>query len=160
MKGLKKAVSFVDTLAFSISMVSLILLTVTAVFFRFVLGRPIVWCEEVQMILVVWSVFFGASMAVREGGHVAVDIIFDAVKPGVKKVLSVFIWIVVALAIAEITKLEIDRVTMLIKSGLRTSVLRIPSSVEYYGVVAACALMFINHVITGIEGLKGKEEEQ
>lgn len=105
------------------------------------------------MLLVVWSVFFGASIAVREKGHIAVDILFDALSTAHKKRVSVIIWVIVAISIGAITKLEIDRVLILIQSDLRTSVLHIPSSVEYIGVVAACLLMLINHIIVGIEAL-------
>lgn len=161
LKGLKKALAAVDMAAFGISAVSLVVLSVTAVFFRFILNSPIVWAEEVQLILVVWAVFFGASIAIREKGHIAVDIFFDAMPKKVQRVMSVLIWVIVAVSIGAIAKLEMDRVLGLIQSGLRTSILRLPSSVEYIGVVIACVLMLLNHVINGIEALRkqpGKEE--
>lgn len=160
LKGLKRVLGFVDQTAFGVSAVCLVVLSVAAVFFRFVLSAPIAWAEEVQMILVVWSVFFGGSIAVREKGHVAVDIFFDAMRPAAKKVVSVLIWVIVALAIAAIAKLEMDRVRSLIQSDLRTSILRIPSSVEYIGVVAACGMMLLNHVIIGIESLTGQSGKE
>lgn len=160
LKKIKKIVSIADQLAFGISAVSLTLLTVVAVFFRFVLSSPIQWVEEVQMILVVWSVFFGSSIAIREQGHIAVDIFFDILPDFIRKVLDKLIWIIVAVAIAYIGKLELDRVFELTKSGLRTPILGIPSAVEYIGVVVACGLMLINHVIEGAESILSKKEER
>lgn len=156
LKIIKKFVSTADQIIFGISAVSLTLLTVVAVFFRFVLNNPIQWVEEVQMILVVWSVFFGASIAIREKGHIAVDIFFDMLPEFVKRMLDFLIWIIVAIAIAYIGKLELDRVFELIKSGLRTPILSIPSAVEYIGVVIACGLMFLSHMIDGAETLLEK----
>lgn len=161
LKGLKKIVSVADQLAFGLSAVSLTLLTVVAVFCRFVLNNPIQWVEEVQMILVVWSVFFGGSIAIREKGHIAVDIFFDMLPAFMKKIVDVLIWIIVAVAIGYIGKLEVDRVTELMRSGLRTPILGIPSAMEYIGVVIACALMLVSHIIDGIETFickQGKEE--
>ena len=163
LKHLKKIVSFIDETVFGISAVCLVVLTVAAVFCRFVLNKPIQWTEEVQMILVVWSVFFGSSIAIREKGHIAVDIIFDMFPEKVKKVLNVVIWFIVLAAIAALGKLEIDRVRDLIRAGLRTPILRIPSSYEYVGVIIACVLMVINHLMTGYEmltGGTGKGEEK
>lgn len=160
LKGLKKIVSVADQLAFGISAVTLTLLTVVAVFFRFVLNNPIQWVEEVQMILVVWSVFFGGSIAIREKGHIAVDIFFDMLPEFVKKIIDVLIWVIVAVAIAYIGKLEIDRVGELMKSGLRTPILSIPSAVEYIGVVIACGLMLVSHIIDGIETYIYKQEKE
>ena len=162
MKYIKKAVSIIDQTIFSISAVCLVVLTVAAVFCRFVLSRPIQWTEEVQMILVVWSVFFGSSIAIREKGHIAVDIIFDTLPEKVKKIMDVLIWIIVLAAITMLGKLEIDRVRDLIRAGLRTPILRIPSSYEYIGVIIASILMIINHLIVGYEALRGqtgKEEK-
>jgi len=158
---MKKAVGLIDETIFGISAVVLVMVTVVGVFFRFVLNSPFPWVEEVQMILVVWSVFFGASIAIREKGHIAVEIFFDATPPAVRKVLNVLIWIAVAASIAGITYLQIDRVQDLIKSDLRTPVLRLPSYIEYVGVVIACGLMFIGHILEGLEAilnLKKKED--
>ncbi len=158
LKAIKKAISFIDEALFMISAVSLVLLTVIAVFFRFVLNNPIKWGEEVQMILVVWSVFFGASMAIREKGHIAVDIIFDAFSVRLQRAWSVVIWCITFASIAIIGKLEIDRTGNLIRTGLRTPVLGIPSWVEYVGVVFACMLMLAGHLIQGIEAVRGIKE--
>lgn len=147
----KKVVSILDQLAFGMSAVSLTVLTVIAVFYRFVLNSPIQWVEEVQMILVVWSVFFGGSIAIREKGHIAVDIFFDMLPEIVKKFLNIVIWIIVAVAISYIGKLELDRVFELMKTGLRTPILSIPSAVEYIGVFIACVLMLLSHIIDGLE---------
>lgn len=160
LKTIKKIVSVADQLAFGISAVSLALLTVTAVFFRFVLNNPIQWVEEVQMILVVWSVFFGGSIAIREKGHIAVDIFFDMLPECIKKVLDVLIWVLVAIAIGYIGKLELDRVSELLKSGLRTPILSIPSAVEYIGVVIACVLMLLSHIIDGTETFLNMGEKE
>lgn len=163
LKTVKKAVSVIDQLAFGISAVCLVLLTVIAVFFRFVLHSPIAWAEEVQMILVVWSVFFGSSIAIREKGHIAVDIFFDALPKPVQKILNVLIWVIIAVTIVSIAKLQMDRVGDLLKADLRTSILRIPSAWEYIGVVIACVLMLISHVIDGVEDLtndSGKGDAQ
>lgn len=158
LKNIKKALSFADQLVFGFSTVCLVVLTVVAVIFRFVLNKPIAWGEEVQMLLVVWSVFFGASIAIREKGHIAVDVVFDILPAKGQKAFGVIIWILVAISIGAIAKLELDRVFGLIQSDLRTSILRIPSSVEYIGVVVACVLMLLNHIVVGIESLQKKEE--
>lgn len=158
LKIIKKAISFIDETLFIISASGLALLTVVSVFFRFALNNPIGWSEEVQMILVVWGVFFGASMAIREEGHIAVDIIFDAFSVRLQRAWSVVIWCITFASIAIIGKLEIDRTVNLVRAGLCTPVLHIPSWVEYVGVVFACMLMLAGHLIQGIEAVRGIKE--
>lgn len=43
------------------------------VFFRYVLGNSISWSEEFSRYLMIWMGFAGASVALRQGSHVAID---------------------------------------------------------------------------------------
>lgn len=160
LKKIKKVINFIDMTGFGLSMVGLAVLSFSAVIFRFCFNHPIIWIEEVQMILVVWSVFFGASIAIREKEHMAVEIIYDALSGVGKRVLDVLSWIVTAFTIVGMIYLLGDRVGDLIRSGLRTPVLRLPSYIEYAVVVFAAVLMLISHIITGLEGLLNKEEKE
>ena len=47
---------------------------------RYVLRYPLAWPEETSMILLVWMVFFGASMALKDRRHVGI-IVFVALFP-------------------------------------------------------------------------------
>lgn len=158
LQKIKKVVSIIDETCFSVSTVVLSVLTVVAVFMRFVIKKPIQWTEEVQMILVVWSVFFGGSIASREKGHVIVDMFVDRMPEKAQNVVEWIIWFVVTGCLVAIIRLEIKRCLDLVSSGLRTPILRIPSSIDYFVVVFACFLMLISHTIAGIETLKEKRE--
>ena len=46
------------------------------------------------------------------------------------------------------------------KTGLRTPILSIPSAVEYIGVVIACGLMLVSHIIDGIVTYIYKQEKE
>lgn len=159
-KAIKKFLAAVDQIFFGVSICALVIVAVLCVFFRFILRNPIVWGEEVEMILVVWSVFFGGSIAVREKGHIAVDILYDMFPSAAKKVMDVLIWILVTIAIAFIMKLEIDRVMELFKTKLRTPVLQLPSYIEYAGVSLGCGLMLLNHLINGVERVFVRNKEE
>jgi TRAP-type C4-dicarboxylate transport system permease small subunit len=52
---------------------ALMLATVAAVFFRYVLNNSLVWAEELSRYLFVWTVCLGAAMGVERGSHVSVD---------------------------------------------------------------------------------------
>ena len=160
LQKIKKVINVIDMTGFGISMIGLAALSFAAVIFRFCFNNPIIWIEEVQMILVVWSVFFGASIAIREKEHMAVEIIYDALPFIGKRTLDILSWIVTAATIVGMIYLLGDRVGDLIKSGLRTPVLRLPSFIEYAVVVFATVLMLISHIITGLEALLNKEKKE
>ena len=66
----EKIVAIIDESCFCVSASVLSLLTVVAAFMRYVVGKPIMWTEEIQKILVVWTVLYGGSDAFRELGHI------------------------------------------------------------------------------------------
>ena len=45
------------------------------VFFRYVLDNPIIWSDEVIMILMLCLTYFGAALAAHRGGHINVEIL-------------------------------------------------------------------------------------
>lgn len=95
----EKIVAIIDESCFCVSASVLSLLTVVAAFMRYVVGKPIMWTEEIQMILVVWTVFFGGSVAFRERGHIAIDILFEKFPRKVQRVMNAVIWTIVTISI-------------------------------------------------------------
>lgn len=69
---------------------ALVAVTVSAVFFRYVLNSPIPWIEEVSLMLFAWFIFVGAGSAIRKKSVVSVDILYNTFPLKVKKVLTTF----------------------------------------------------------------------
>jgi TRAP-type C4-dicarboxylate transport system permease small subunit len=44
---------------------------------RYVLGFSIIWAEEISQYLMIWIAFLGAGLAMREGRHVALEMLQD-----------------------------------------------------------------------------------
>lgn len=72
----------------------LVILTNYAVFQRYVVGRPIHYTEELSGLLLVWIVMIGAIAAERDGQHLSIDFIVDAMPPRVALVITTIISIV------------------------------------------------------------------
>ena len=69
-------------------MAILVVIVVTGVFFRYILGSSIPWSEEVGRYLMIWLGFLGASLALREGLHVGVELVMKWLPPRVATWLS------------------------------------------------------------------------
>ncbi|MGE4214333.1 MAG: TRAP transporter small permease [Anaerotignaceae bacterium] len=94
MEILKKTVLNLDLFIAGLTTVILIIITLAGVFMRKVMGQPFPWIEEVQLLLFVWTIFFGASVAFRTGSHVGIDIIAERLPAKARKILDLFIFIV------------------------------------------------------------------
>ncbi len=56
------------------------------VFFRYVLNDSLSWSEELARYCLIWMSWFGASLALRRGGHIAVEFVIDALPPKARKI--------------------------------------------------------------------------
>ncbi len=55
------------------------------VFFRYVLGRPLMWTEEAARYLYVWTCYLGAAVAFRRGAHIRIGVLVDRLSPPARR---------------------------------------------------------------------------
>ncbi|WP_379561332.1 TRAP transporter small permease [Psychromarinibacter halotolerans] len=70
-KGRDLALPF--RIAAALLLVAIVTLTVLQVVFRFVLGSPLVWSEELARLAVLWMTFVGAIVCCWDGSHLRVS---------------------------------------------------------------------------------------
>ncbi|MDX1633767.1 MAG: TRAP transporter small permease [Marinobacter sp.] len=58
------------------------------IFYRYVLADSLVWSDEIASLAFNWTMFLFASALVREGGHVRVTVLVDALPPLVSECLE------------------------------------------------------------------------
>lgn len=88
------AVNRVVIVAMMAAMVALVFANVIA---RYFLSTSIVWAEELSQYLMVWIAFLGGGLALREGRHVSVDLLQDALSPRARSRLR---WVVALIVLA------------------------------------------------------------
>ena len=74
-----------------ISGISLFTMTVVipvGVFNRYVLGHGSMWPEPLAILCMIIFTFFGAAAGYRAGAHIAVTMLTDRVSPGIRRVLT------------------------------------------------------------------------
>lgn len=149
--------SFLINMDLYISMIGLVVLTLitcAGTAMRYIFNAPFVWQEEVQMILVVWIVFWGASAAFRTGNHIAIEILVDALPEKAQRIIRAIIDMITAGALIFVICVEWGRVTQLALSGRTTSILKIPQAYNYSGVLLACVFMLVNFIAAEIRFFK------
>ena len=52
---------------------AIVLITILAVFMRYIINDPLQWIEEVQIALYLWAIMLGAASAMKVRGHVSID---------------------------------------------------------------------------------------
>jgi TRAP-type C4-dicarboxylate transport system permease small subunit len=130
----------------------LVSITFIAVIFRYIIHTPIRWSEELARMLLIWIVFFGGNIAIREGRHLSLDFLENAFSPALKRILEMFSVVVglIFFAIVFYTSLLMMNE---IGSVARLSVIRVSMAVPYFALPAGAFLMvfqLINNMVQNI----------
>ena len=97
-----------------------------SVFMRYVLNNPPDWGDEFARIFVAWGAMFGFSVALREGRHITVDLLYSFLPPGGKRALDFLSRAIGVLFSAFITVAGWHYVMFLKTLGLRSIYTDIP----------------------------------
>ena len=136
-----------DYLIAGLSLVILVLVTFAGVIFRYFLNNPIIWEEEIQLMMITWTIYFGASAAFRSGGHIAIDMIVDLFPEKVQKIFDILIFAVTTGVIVFLMLNGAALVNQFIRTNRVTNILHIPSQYVYIAIPAGCALMIVSNTM-------------
>jgi TRAP-type C4-dicarboxylate transport system permease small subunit len=140
---LTKAADLVGAALFAAMFLSLVLQVV----FRFALGAPRAWTEELATIAYVWVIFWGCAFSVPLAAHVAVDMVVPRFAPRARRALyalglaalaGLFLWALPGIA---------DYLRFMLRE--RTPVLDLPFGIVY-SVFLAAAVMIVLRCIADI----------
>lgn len=124
---------------------------------RYLFGYAVVWTEELSIIMFVWVVYLGISSSTKEGGHLRIDILPNALPPKAKKaLLLVTDLVVVVFCIAVIPFL----IKIMNSQGSATSVmLKIPTKIAYASIPIGMALTAIRGIQSFVVTIMAKPEQ-
>lgn len=148
-----------DVVVASIALAILIILTFAGVPFRYILGAPFTWLEEVQLACMVWIVFAAAGAAFRSGNQVAIEMVVDLMPKKMQKAVNILISVIVVAVLAYLFYQSIGFIGIFIKSGRATPMLKIPYSLIYGIAPVSYIVMLISYFWSVIKGVKSEAKE-
>jgi TRAP-type transport system small permease protein len=125
-------------------MAAMFILVFTNVVTRYGLGFSVGWAEEIASFLMIWVTFLGAGLALREGRHVAIDLLQDRLPDSARSRLRLALALVILAFLALLTWLGVQFVLFGWRSV--TFVTQIPRGIPYLAVPIGCA-MFALHLL-------------
>jgi TRAP-type C4-dicarboxylate transport system permease small subunit len=125
-------------------MAVMFVLVFTNVVTRYGLGFSIAWAEEVASFLMIWVTFLGAGLALREGRHVAIEVLQDRLPERARRGLRLVLALVILAFLALLTWLGVQFVLFGWRSV--TFVTQVPRGIPYLAVPIGCA-MFALHLL-------------
>ena len=84
-----KLINYITRSVTLISLFCLILLNFTAVFYRYVLSTPLIWVEEISILLFSIVTFYGISIAYDMDQHAKISIVYDLFSERIQKIIDI-----------------------------------------------------------------------
>ena len=99
-----------------LSMAGIVIFVNLAVFYRYVLADPLTWTTEISAYLLVYTVLFGASIALRHNQFVKVEVLANLLPKRLKTLIIILSQVLIALFLL----VCIGSPSMLIKKAIVT----------------------------------------
>ncbi len=160
MTAIIKAIDFINKwvlIILALLFGAMAVIIIFQVFSRFFLGLPLAWSEEVARLIMAYTVFLGAALALRQSRLIAVEFLAEKLSVQKRKVLTFIIQII---AIVFFIILFTQGVKMIgqVHSQL-SSALRLPMSVFYASIPIGSVLLTMSSVAVILELFTKKEGE-
>ncbi|HGY1113858.1 TPA: TRAP transporter small permease [Providencia rettgeri] len=105
----------------SLAVAAIVIITILAVFMRWLLNDPLMWSEEVLIICYIWLVMIGAASAAGKRMHVSIDAITSLFPEKVQLAIAVVTHIMAIIALSifgylgyELSIIAEDKITPII----------------------------------------------
>lgn len=123
-------------------MATMVALVFTNVVCRYIFNFSIIWAEELSQYLMVWITFLGAGLAMREGRHVAVEMLQDALPQPLARTARLVVIIAILAFLATLVVLGVMFVNF--AWDQETPVMNIPTGIPYLAVPIGAFLFFVH----------------
>jgi TRAP-type C4-dicarboxylate transport system permease small subunit len=142
--------NFEDEVA-SVLLAAITVILVLQICTRYFLGDPLSWTEEVSRHLFVWLVFFGASGAIRDRSHIAVDVVNTLLPARIRRIVMLGSNVLVLFFLINVLYWGARAVGRM--WGLSTATLEIPFGLVYTVFPITATLMIIRTLVQMREDL-------
>ncbi len=138
-------------------MVSTVIIFANVVMRNF--GAGISWSEELVRYLFVLITFIGASVCVRKGAHLCVDVLPSLLSDKYRHVLMIIINLVSLIFVCVLTWLSAAMVQFSYTTGQLSPAIRLPIYVVYAVIFIGALLMVIRYIHVIILVVRGQKTE-
>ena len=128
-----------------VSLVIAVALTLIQVIYRYALQQPLSWSQEVVMMAFVYSVLFGAALAIKNSEHLTVDL-YEKIPKAFSVFLQILEFVVVGIMIIILLYFGYELVMSNFRSGQILGILPIQKAYVYLAVPLSALFMLYFHV--------------
>ncbi|MDG5787133.1 TRAP transporter small permease [Evansella sp. AB-P1] len=119
------------------------LLVFIQVVLRYLFNFSLYWGDEVARYLIIWFIFIGSSIAVREKAHATVDLLIVALTQKWKLIVGIVAYFISMIFCVLLVYASWGTIGNVMNYGTITPALGIPMYIPYLAIPVGASLMFI-----------------
>ncbi|WP_199434757.1 TRAP transporter small permease [Qaidamihabitans albus] len=145
-----RAVNLVCAVLAGLAITAIVILVCLQIAMRSLIGLSLVWTTEATLLLLLWTVSLGISLAFAQRKQIVVDVVIAKLPPRTRRVVEVVVGLVTVyfLYILLVTAWQLMQATMLQTSPA----MGLPMGYNYAALVVGAALSVLNVVDTAVFG--------
>lgn len=140
-----------------IMLAAMSIIIIAQILCRFVFEFPLTWSEEAARFLMVYTVFLGASLALRHHRMIAIEILPEYLKPKARKMLKIAIMLISIVFFIILLVQGIDMLEIVQRQA--SAALGISMDIPYMAIPLGALLMIINAIAVIVELVTNQHDD-
>ncbi|HWK97008.1 MAG TPA: TRAP transporter small permease subunit [Pseudolabrys sp.] len=128
------------------------------IFFRYVIGRPLGWSEEVIVTVWLWTVLWGAAFVIGESEEIRFDIVYSNISEGYRRIFTVITGVILIVVYGISLPAAYSYVSFM--KVERSAYLQIPINVLYSIYVIFAVASIVRYGFLVLRAIKGTPSPQ
>lgn len=143
---INRALDPVESVAMVVAMSAATIVATLQVLLRYVFSSPLIWAGEFVIYCIICMSFVGASMGVRHGVHISVDILYALLPPQFSRWVRIFSAVVGILFAIALGLLGFQVFWQMLQSGQSSPAMRIPIAWVYLPIGLSAIFMIFRYL--------------
>jgi C4-dicarboxylate transporter DctQ subunit len=135
------------------SLLLMVLIVFINVLGRFVFNFSISWSEEAARYLMIWATFIAASLGVKKGSHITLDILTVYLPEKANRIVRAISYLLSMVYCILILVIGIPFIMDMMAKGQISPALHMPIHFVYLAIVAGTVLMLIRYILLFIDDI-------
>nr|WP_276519687.1 TRAP transporter small permease [Bacillus infantis] len=153
MKKVDRVIEHIEEYFVFSSLLLMVLIVFINVLGRFVFNFSISWSEEAARYLMIWATFIAASLGVKKGSHITLDILTVYLPEKANRIVRAISYILSMVYCILLLVIGIPFIMDMIAKGQISPALHMPIHFVYLAIVAGAVLMLIRYILLFIDDI-------
>lgn len=135
------------------SLLLMVIIVFVNVVGRFIFNFSFTWSEEAARYLMIWATFVAASLGVKKGSHITLDILTVYLPEKANRIIRAISYLLSMVYCVLLLFIGVPFIMDMISNGQLSPALQIPVHFVYLSIIIGSVLMFIRYILLFVDDI-------